>query len=356
MSFVDRYLDKTTLFILGAVLCIQYRMDIYIVVPLICVIIISAFLSYIGSDRAKILTALFFFAVCVCYPVFLFFLPLIFYDVLNTRYQYAAGFGVIPAAFGFLALPPASYILIILISGLAYLMYQRTVLLERARGEYIALRDSTKEFSLLLEHKNKELMDKQDYEIHLATLNERNRIARDIHDSVGHVLSNALLQTGALMAACGDEAMKERLKTLKDTLILGMDSVRSSIHDLYDDSIDLYAEIKRLTDGFKFCTITLDYDMDGAPNNKVKYTILSVVREALSNIIRHSDATQVLVTLREHPALYQLIIRDNGTKKEPGGDGIGLKNITQRVESIGGIVNISFENGFSVFISLNKPR
>lgn len=356
MNGLDRYIDKVTVFILCAVFCIQYRLDIYIVVPLILIIIISAFLSYTDDDRAKLLTALFFFAVCVFYPVFLFFMPVIFYDIFNTRYRYAAGLAVIPAALGFQSLPPAACLLIVLFTGLAYLMKRRTTSLERVRSQYISLRDSTKELSLLLEHKNKELMDKQDYEIHLATLNERNRIARDIHDSVGHVLSNALLQAGALMTTCGDEALNERLNTLKETLITGMDSVRSSVHSLYDDSIDLYTEIKRLTDGFEFCDIMLDYDMDSSPDIKIKYAIMSVVKEAISNIIRHSNATRVHVTLREHPALYQLIIKDNGTKKEPFGDGIGLKNIVQRVESVGGIVNIVVENGFAVFVSISKSR
>jgi signal transduction histidine kinase len=62
----------------------------------------------------------------------------------------------------------------------------------------------------------------------------------------------------------------------------------------------------------------------------------------------------VKLTLREHPALYQLIVKDNGHKKETEGDGIGLKNITQRVESLGGIVNISYDSGFTVFVSIPK--
>jgi signal transduction histidine kinase len=96
--------------------------------------------------------------------------------------------------------------------------------------------------------------------------------------------------------------------------------------------------------------------MDSNPEKKVKYTLLSVVREALSNIIRHSDATQVQLTLREHPALYQLIVRDNGTKKEASGDGLGLKNIAQRVEAVGGLVNIGYDNGFTVFVSMPKSK
>lgn len=356
MKLVNKYIDKATIFILSAVFYIEYYMDIYLVVPLICVIIVSAFLSYMDDAAVKVVTAIVYFVICAIYPIFLFFLPVIFYDVFYTKYQAGLAFAMIPVVLGFQTLPLTSCIFIVLFIGLSYLIKRRTTVLDRTRNDYIALRDSTKEFSLLLERKNKELMEKQDYEVNLATLNERNRIARDIHDSVGHILSNAILQTGALLATCGDEALKEKLRVLKDTLSTGMDSVRSSVHDLYDESIDIYSEIKRLCDGFDFCEIVLDYDMDSNPEKTVKYTLLSVAKEAFSNIMRHSDATQVRVTVREHPALYQLIIRDNGTQKNSTGDGIGLKNIAQRVETLGGIVNIGYDNGFTVFVSIPKAR
>lgn len=51
------------------------------------------------------------------------------------------------------------------------------------------MRDTTKEIAMQLKQQNRDLMEKQDYEINIATLNERNRIAREIHDNVGHLLS-----------------------------------------------------------------------------------------------------------------------------------------------------------------------
>ncbi|SHI21007.1 Signal transduction histidine kinase [Sporobacter termitidis DSM 10068] len=353
---MDKYIDKATLFILCAVFYAQYRLDLYIIVPIICVVILSAFMSYVDGDRLRGLAALVYFAACIPRPVFVFFLPVICYDLFYTKYQLGLVLILGPAAIAFRTLPPMTAVTIVLIVGLSYLMRRRTDALEKTQSGYIALRDSTKEFSLRLENKNKELMEKQDYEIRLATLNERNRIARDIHDSVGHTLSNAILQTGALLATCRDDALRERLGVLRDTLTSGMDSVRVSVHDLYDESVDLTAELGRLADGFDFCPITLDFDMDSNPDKKVKYTLLTVVKEALSNVIRHSDASEVSVTLREHPALYQLIVRDNGAPKAPGGDGIGLKNIAQRVESVGGHVNIGYDGGFTVFVSIPKTR
>ncbi len=351
---MNKLIDKAIIFTLCIVSYIEYGYDIYIVVPVICVLAASAFLSYIENNAVNILVFITYCIVCVLFPNFTFFLPLVCYDIFITGRQYVISAALIPLGLGLSRFPIIVCIVTALFIALSYLIKLRTVTLEKIRSEYIALRDTTKEFSLQLEGKNKELMDKQDYEINLATLNERNRIARDIHDSVGHILSNSILQTGALMATCKDEDIRGRLGTLKDTLVQGMDSVRSSIHDLHDESIDLYTETRALADNFHFCDITVDYDVESNPDRKIKYALLAVIKEALSNVIKHSDAAKVKITLHEHPALYQLIIKDNGSKKETSGEGIGIKNIEQRINALNGIVNIGYDNGFTVFISIPK--
>ena len=198
-------------------------------------------------------------------------------------------------------------------------------------------------------------MEKQDYEVNLATLNERNRIAREIHDSVGHVMSSAILQVGALMATVKDNETKTNLSDLKETLTRGMNSIRKSVHDLHDDSVNLYYQLEKLARDFSFCPISFDYDMSQNQPPKVKYAIIAIVREAFSNIIKHSDATQVSLIVREHPGLYQVIVSDNGSQPEYNlENGMGLNNIKTRVESLGGIVNIDDASGFKVFVSIPK--
>lgn len=95
---------------------------------------------------------------------------------------------------------PLAMAVFFLYTGLSALLKLRTLALSRSRRDYKDLTDNAKEISLHLEQKNKELLEKQDYEIQVATLNERNRIAREIHDSVGHLLSRSILQLGALKA------------------------------------------------------------------------------------------------------------------------------------------------------------
>jgi signal transduction histidine kinase len=99
----------------------------------------------------------------------------------------------------------------------------------------------------------------------------------------------------------------------------------------------------------------------------LKHNIIGIIKEALANIIRHSNATKVTIILREHPAMYQLVVQDNGAiderlqkdlspifEKQEYGDGMGLRNISDRVKSFGGNINLSVDHGFKLFITFPK--
>ena len=209
-----------------------------------------------------------------------------------------------------------------------------------------------------LEQKNKALLEKQDSEIHIATLNERNRIAREIHDNVGHLLSRCLLQIGALMVlAKKDELLYTGLNQIKETLTGAMNSIRTSVHDLHDESLDLNLELHKLIDSFNFCHINFEYDLYTSPNSEVKYSFIAIVKEALANVMKHSHATEVEVTLNEHPAFYQLIIKDNDlSTSNISSSGIGLYNMQQRIASLDGQFSIDTNKGFRIFITVPKRK
>ncbi len=354
---MSQLLNKLVIFLLCFVFYIQNTSDLYSIVPVMIAITCSALNSYFESDFFKLMSLVLYITACIYVPSLLFFTPLIAYDILLSKWQGLVLLAAVPLALNFSIISSITCILIVLFIALAWVIKYRAASSEKIRHEYMELRDRAKEFSLQLEDKNKELMERQDYEINLATLQERNRIAREIHDSVGHLLSSSILQIGALIARCQDEVFKESLNTLKITLSQGMNSIRDSIHDLHDESLDLYSETTTLINNFRFCPISLDYDIDGSPDRTIKYAFIAIIKEALSNIMKHSDARKVRITLREHPVLYQLIIKDNGTKRALNPeDGIGLKNIVDRVNSLGGNINISNEKGFVVFISVPRKE
>ncbi len=350
-------IDKTVIFLSCLLVYLFNTGSSYNVVPIIVSITLSSLNSYFDKKFLRILFFIGYIFLCQFYPVFLMFIPLICYDIFVEKEQLIALLMLIPglAHINFLSYENMSVLFIL--TAVSYLLKYRTHSLNNIRKQYMLLRDTTKERSILMEKKNSELMEKQDYEINMATLNERNRIAMEIHDNVGHLLSRCLLQLGALMAINKEETFKESLSSIKNTLSQAMDSIRNSVHNLHEESIDLKSQIGSLVNNFDFCPISLDYDIIENVEKGLKYCFISIVNEALSNIIKHSNATEVSVTLREHPALYQLIIQDNGNVTEYSmDDGIGLSNITERVRKFNGNIHINIENGFKIFISVPKGK
>ncbi len=222
-------------------------------------------------------------------------------------------------------------------------------------------RDDLAKASRSLEMRNRDLRERQEMELHLATLNERSRIAREIHDNVGHLLTRSVLQVEALSVVhAGDEQLTEELKHVSGTLNTAFESVRASVHDLHEESYDLEVQLGALAKASEGVTVQVDYRVRELPSN-VAYSFLSIVREALSNTRRHSDATGMQISVVEFPGLYQLTAHDNGSRAPlkaalTQGEGIGLTTMEERARSLGGIFRTSYDKGFKVFVSVPKSK
>lgn len=286
------------------------------------------------------------------YPTFRYFLPLLFYELviyLKPYYFLAICF---PLVFTFKKESHFYFFIIILLYLLAWILASKSKKLLRLEQEFRFLRDTYTEYQLSLQQKNKDLIEKQNNEIHIATLKERNRIAREIHDNVGHMLSRSILQVGALFVINQQETLKAPLYVLKETLSSAMTAIRESVHNLHEDSIDLKASILELISNLADYQISLEYDMEAFVPIAIKYCFISIVKEALSNITRHSNADTISIILREHPHLYQLIITDNGSNIEQKNSGMGISNMKERVKNLNGHFSLSTEHGFQIFISI----
>lgn len=296
-------------------------------------------------------------AMCGAVPVFFCAVPLMLYDALCEKKWWT----VLPAAAVLLApgaLRPYQYMMTAAGILIAIMIYRMISGFESNLRKLTELRDRVTEQNLQLSERNRRLAEAQDNEIRMATLRERNRIAREIHDNVGHMLTRSILQSGALMIINKDENLKEPLSSLKDTLDSAMTSIRASVHDLHDESVDL----KKILDDCISAAeerfrVDLDYDISENIPAKLKFCFAGIVKEGVSNALKHSSGDRIHIILREHPAFYQLLIEDNGSCGSISGNGIGLKNMEDRAASVGG--NISFtpsDKGFRIFMSVPKEK
>ena len=221
-------------------------------------------------------------------------------------------------------------------------------------------RDDSKELEEILHEKNRRLMSEQDQQVHLATLAERNRIAREIHDNVGHLLSRAILLLGAISTVNKDENLEPQLKLLADTLDESMEKMRSSVHDLHDDSIDLKKNFEDIIGELKNFTVNTDLDLDESIPTNIKLSLIGILKEAVTNILKHSNGDSVSIILQRNYSFCTLSITDNGTLPQEmkerialeDYEGIGLTNIRNRAQSLGGDAYFYVNDGFTVFTRL----
>lgn len=333
------------------------------VAGLFFVVSISCLISVFSTSRYVMVIPFIYLLLSIAFPVLCAFYPVLFYDFARKRNWLISLLYLCSLMYQMLPTHWTEFFFLLLGSAIsAFLSYQIKSWMT-LESSLIRTRDDSKEMNLLLSEKNRHLIESQNQEIYTATLQERNRIAREIHDNVGHMLSRSILMVGALRTINKQDNLSPSLLLLEDTLNQAMNNVRESVHDLHDDSVDLRASVEEIISNFTKCTCRLDYDMGRFIPNEIKYSLIAIIQEALTNVIRHSDATLVHVRLREHPGLYQLVIDDNGStacsaadaaSNYPVGGGMGLSNMRDRIHALHGNIQFQTDQGFHIFITIPK--
>lgn len=331
------------------------------IIPILCTIIISGLNIYYKKPYFRLISVISYIFFCTLDSHFIYFSPVLMYDIAQnkeSRLLYVLSTVCLLSAIYLEFYTFSDLLPILLMYAMSIYLKIKSTTLHNLRVLHYQSKYELEDTASFLEQKNKALLEKQNSEIRIATLNERNRIAREIHDNVGHLLSRCLLQIGALMViAKKDDILYNGLSQIKETLTQAMNSIRSSVHDLHDESLDLETELHKIIDNFTFCHINFDYDIINAPNNDVKYSFIAIVKEALANVMKHSHATDVEVIANEHTTFYQLIIKDNDLSTSViSSSGIGLHNMEQRILSLDGQLSIDTTKGFKIFITVPKKK
>ena len=249
------------------------------------------------------------------------------------------------------------------ICALAALLALRTLQEETVRMSLHAVRDDLREKVLTLQDTNARLLQAQDHELRAAALSERTRIAREIHDGVGHLLTRLLLQVKALQVVHRDApGVVDDLATLDDGLDEALDSMRRSVHALSDEGEEMATSLNLLGSRCGITAVSVDCSTDVEPPAAVARCVVAVVREALTNAARHGKARSARVAVTDYPAFWQVTVDNDGVvpvEDEPavdgrGSAGLGLRSMTERVEALGGRVRITPRPRFTVFATIPK--
>lgn len=195
----------------------------------------------------------------------------------------------------------------------------------------------------------------------IAEDKERKRLAREIHDTLGHALTGIAAGVDACIAMIdiNPEATKKQLMVISKVVRQGIVDVRNSLNKLRPGALEQHGfkgAIENMIEEFTSVsdlTITLDYRLDKVDFENTKEDILfRVIQESVTNAVRHGDATHIDISLYiEDNSLY-LKIQDNGQGCEEIHYGFGLKQMKERLGMINGKVAYDGHHGFLTIVTI----
>ncbi len=207
---------------------------------------------------------------------------------------------------------------------------------------------------------------RQEYQ---AVLSERSRVARELHDTLEQGLAGISLQleavSGSLQAS--PEAARQSLDVARLMLRYSQEEARRSVMDLRSQALESRDLAGALTDLARQMTsgttARAEVSIEGWPQRldaSAEHHLLRIGLEALTNAIKHSAAQQVNITLRFRDDDTELVVEDNGCGFDPAaqataGEHFGLLGIRERVDKLGGVLQISGERGVGTRLSVTVP-
>jgi signal transduction histidine kinase len=215
----------------------------------------------------------------------------------------------------------------------------------------------------LVQEQNKALEQYANQVEKLTLVEERNRLARELHDTVGHTFTSVIMGMDAvsyLMETSPDKA-REKLDVLRQVTRSGLEEVRRSIHQIAPPSDEgtFMQQMARLAHEFALHTGTQvkikPYGDECELPKQLELTMIRCLQEALTNAKRHGQASTVDIRMDYGEKKFTLTITDNGTGSDEIETGFGLTAMKERLGSLQGTLEINSIKGTGLTVICSVP-
>ncbi|WP_177240467.1 sensor histidine kinase [Nonomuraea wenchangensis] len=184
---------------------------------------------------------------------------------------------------------------------------------------------------------------------------ERARIAGEVHDAAGHGLAAITMQAGLALVTLDDDPEQARasLRAIKETSTTALAQLRAALDGIDPPAGDLAA----LIDGVRAAGLPVDVEPAHLPlPPQLRDTVYRVVRESLTNVLRHAGPTRALVRVSDAPAAYVLEVADRGPGAGHAVEGRGLRGMRARVTEAGGHFTAGAREGGGFQVTARFPH
>jgi signal transduction histidine kinase len=227
--------------------------------------------------------------------------------------------------------------------------------------------EAEKKTQMLLDENRRQNQLLEEYAKHIekiTLLEERNRLAKDLHDTIGHTYTSVIMGLDAasyLIGTAPDQA-KKQVELLSNVMRNSLGEVRSHIHQISPsgESEDLSSQLKNIATEFALHTkINIDFQQIGPQVKNLTtqgiLTLIRILQESLTNAVRHGQASNILITLKEEATNVNLTIKDDGIGMSEIKFGFGLNGMKERLESLQGGMKIESKENEGTVVTCFLP-
>jgi signal transduction histidine kinase len=195
----------------------------------------------------------------------------------------------------------------------------------------------------------------------LAVVEERNRMAREIHDGLGASLSSMIIQSEYALGLAKDGPLRDEIAELKATAEESIEELRRNLRMMRED-FELTQGLEDYAKTFRDRTqLDIRFERSGVPRKlspDAQLALFRILQEGLSNAAKHAQAKVVHVKLDFGDSRVHLTVRDDGRgfdpKKTPRGH-YGLLNMRERAMKLGGEIIVDSTPGAGALVSFSLP-
>ncbi len=225
------------------------------------------------------------------------------------------------------------------------------------KDKILSLNEQLNTANMDLQQANIQLEEYARESVQMAQTRERNRLAREIHDTLGHALTGIITGIEACMALMdvAPEATKVQLKAISEVARQGVTDVRRSVKALRPDALEkLDLEKALLQTVEEMCTATsarIEYRCTtrlSGFNEDEEDIIYRIVQESITNAIRHGKADEIRIQIDREYNMLKIHIKDNGIGCKTIQKGFGLHHMEERLNMLHGSLAYNGEDGFLV--------
>ncbi|MHC0038340.1 sensor histidine kinase [Pseudoneobacillus sp. C159] len=249
----------------------------------------------------------------------------------------------------------SSLLMFIFVSLLAYVIGEK----KESSIHYSEVLDNERRLRYELEQTKARLLHSSKEIAAIVEIKERNRIARDIHDSIGHNLAGILIQLQAAykLHTKNQEKSLEIVQNSITGLAKSLELLRNTVHNIKPRETLGVEYIENIIKQFTYCPVDLKLsgNFNTVPPSHLEL-ISTNIKEALTNTARYSGATRVTVNVDVTNEYTRLFIKDNGVGCGSIKEGLGLSGMKERVRNVGGTTSISAKDGFLIVCMIPREE